>query len=166
MQPKCILSHVYYTCVTHIFWSSDHSFSLPSTQRIHEGGGKDINRSALSLSHTHTLSIFLSHTHKYSLYLSLFHAHILFLSLSLSHTHTHSISLSLTHTHTHSLSLSFTYTFAFYLSLSHTHILFLSLSLFHTHILFLGYMKRGQGHGVASVSRIDKIIGLFCKRAL
>jgi len=48
---------------------------------------------------------------------------------------------------------------------THTHILFLalSLSLSHTHMHKHGHFS---SYGVATISRLLKIIGLFCKRAL
>ena len=126
--------------------------------------------------HTHTLSISLflslslSHTHT--------HTHSLALSLSLSHTHTHAHTHTHTHTHTYKYANAHAHTHK--LSLTHTNMcidrfMYVSPRTHYTnspttYSYFQLYISVHQTHtssyGVASTSRLLKIIGLFCKRAL
>ena len=90
------------------------------------------------------------------------------LTHSYTHTLTHSHTHTLTHSHTHTLTHSLTHTLSHSLTLSHanahTHTHSLSLSLnTHTHTQVAD--KCGN-YGVTASSRLLKIIGLFCKRAL
>jgi len=101
------------------------------------------------------------------------------------HRHRHSLRNRHRHrqTHTHIRPLAFSRLFASLLSISDTSLLDTSIvsSLRHTYTYTYRQTDRqtdsqtdrhpycaarGEWYGVASVSRIDKIIGLFCKRAL
>ena len=87
--------------------------------------------------HTHALSFFHTHTHSHT------YTHSTIVRIAYVHTHTFSFSLTHTHSHTH----------------SHTHT--------HTTIVWTAYMHPLTiCYGVATMSRLLKIIGLFCKRAL
>jgi len=109
-----------------------------------------------------TRALYLSHTYTHTL--SLAHTTPVFFSLSfsLTHIHTHTLSLSLSHTH----SLSRTAHFFVPLSDFHTR----TLSHTYTHTLSLAYStppfpSRSFSYtsGVATISRLFKIIGLFCR---
>jgi len=74
------------------------------------------------------------------------------LSKTTSHIYTLSLSLSLSHIHTHAHTHSLAPSLALSLSLSHTH------PRAHTYTC-----KHLCGYGVATISRLLKIVGLFCR---
>ena len=49
---------------------------------------------------------------------------------------------------------------------TYTHIYMYTCTFIYMHTYALMYMTEKRHYGVATVSRIDKIIGLFCKRDL
>ena len=160
-------------CAIPIFYTLSRSLSL-----THRSTSCHRRECVLSYTHPHTHTHTRTHSHTLSFSLS---QHSLALSLShaqkhvMSHMGMRSVVNTPTHTYTythqftHSLARSRSHTRehhvtdgnVFCRTHTHTHIHI------HIHTLFRSLsITRDTSYGVASASRIDKIIGLFCKRAL